>query len=168
MFRVNLNNIELIVFTSEEIEKYMTAVNDPRYTSPDSFFVSLGDDLYIRKELTRQNLYLAMGYKVYDFAYPQPWSDSPDAIRLFKTHSKPIEVKDPETGETTVRTWQKGDHIPALVWCYDPPEDSDRASLFGYPVFDTTVIRNMGKAIKGKAMAGAVEHLDKTWLDNLV
>jgi hypothetical protein len=164
MFYVNLNGINLMIYTLETVQKYMQVSGDPRYTK-DDLFLDLGDGLYTRRTLTRGDLYKAMGYQTFDFAYPEPWADSPQALDLFKTYGDLIPYEDPETGQRKVRSWQPGDPRPRLVWCYDADKEGDRPSIFGYPVFDKQVIRDLGQAVRAKAMIGEVDHIDTSWLD---
>lgn len=164
MFNVNLNGVSIMVYDQHNIDQYLRIAGDPRKTAAD-LFLKVSDSLYIRRTLTRADLYKAMGYQVFDFAFPEPWADSPAALHLFETYGDKIPYKDPETGQEKIRRWQKGDPRPSLVWCYDAKEGEDRPSIFGYPVFDRQVIRDLGRVIIEKLAAGEVEHISTDWLD---
>ena len=150
MFDIEKNGIEVRVYTAADIVKYMGVMNDPRYETDDLFLCIwksisggdksnyeilsggevISDGLFVQKGLKRDQLYKFMGYVTYDFAWPQPWSDSPEGQAVMRQHG-----------------WKgPGNHYPSLVWCYRGP-GQERASIFGSPVFDDDVIKDMGREI---------------------
>lgn len=159
MFSVKINDVSIMAYTLETLQKYMTCANDPRF-EPDDLFLKVSDGLYIRKTLTRGDLYKAMGYETFDFAYPEPWADSVQAKILFAQWGDRVKMKDPVSGEEITRPWRPGDPRPSLVWSYDPPKGSDRHSVFGYPVFDRQVLADLGRVIQDKLKAGEIERFD--------
>lgn len=159
MFSVTINEVQIMAYTLETLQKYMSCANDPRF-EPDDLFLKVSDGLYIRRTMTRGDLYKAMGYQTFDFAYPEPWADTVQAKILFAQHGDRVKMKDPVSGEEITRSWRVGDPRPSLVWCYDPPKDSDRHSVFGYPVFDRQVLSDLGRVIKSKLLAGEIVRYD--------
>ncbi len=164
MFFVTFDTVKLMIYTLETVHKFIKVSGDPRYNA-DDLFLNLGNGFYTRKTLTRGELYKAMGYNSFDFAYPEPWGDSTNGQIFFARWADLVKEEDPETGETRVRTWRRGDQRPAIVWSYDPSDDPDQSEIFGYPVSDKEVIQNLGRAVKAKAMAGAIDSIDPSFLD---
>lgn len=168
MLYVNQNDQNILIYSESDIADYVRVAGDPRL-DPESVCLDLGHGLFCRSNLTRKDLYQFMGYKTFDYAFPQPWADSPEGQKLFIEKGRKSDITDPETGEVTgKRPWRRGDRYPALVWCYDAPEGSDRDySIFGYPVFDCDVLAKMGRKIREMILSQdpAIEHVKSPWKD---
>lgn len=160
MFDVIMNGQKVRVYTAGDIKKYMSVVNDPRYDLDDFFLCVwkslsggekssyelmaggeiISDGLFVRKSMTRSELYDLMGYQTLDFAWPEPWSDSPEGVIAMKRHG-----------------WKgPGTSYPSLVWVYKGPGE-ERSSIFGRPVFDSDVIKDMGRQILDMLHNGPIE-----------
>lgn len=164
MFDVTMNGEKVRVYTAADIKKYMSVVNDPRYDLGDFFLCIwksrsggektsyeliaggevISDGLFVRKHLTRKELYDLMGYETLDFAWPEPWSDSPEGQAAFISHG----YKGP------------GSTRPNLAWVYKGPGE-ERSSIFGRPVFDSDVIDDMGREILDRLHSDheSIEHI---------
>lgn len=172
MLYATINDVKIMVYTKQDTIKYDQVAGDPRpYIRTGVYpFLDLGNSLFTRSSLTRGDLYKAMGYKTFDFAFPQPWADSPEGQVLMSRYGKSQPIVDPDTGKTTgYRPWKVTDGYPALVWCYDPKDGSDRSPIFGYPVFDRDVISALGQKIHDMICSiptdPAIEHIKWPWAD---
>ena len=112
MFYVKVNSVRLLV---------VNEIDSQRLFAPDP--IALGNGLYVDKfALRRDDLYKAMGYITFDWAYPIDWA---------KAQRKAANGR-----------WAN-DNTPQLVWCYDN-------NNFGEPVYDNDVIRALGNAVQAQ------------------
>ncbi len=122
MFYIKVNSVRLLVVNEDD---------SIRLFSPNP--LSLGNGLYVDKfNLRRDDLYKAMGYKTFDWAYPIDWARA---------------QRKAGNGR-----WAN-DNTPQLVWSYDDGN-------FGCPVYDDDVIRALGNAIQSELVNGNVEFVN--------
>jgi hypothetical protein len=150
MLFVNLNGVKLEVYTREETEKYTQIAGHPGSDQVSDFFISFDypfDDLFLRDDLKVSDLYQAMGYKVFDYAFPQTWADSDHGQAIMKKH-----------GYIPGKTG-----YPALIWVYEGP--GDRKDFFGRPVFQADILHSLGRLLERLRREEKMTEIIFDWLD---